>query len=166
MKRIVSATVIFVLGSVCAVSLASGSTGNGLPIRGRTPGAINPSVTQANIHQTICVAGYTERIRPSSYYTTSLKREQLASGYSFDGNTSTSAYEEDHLVPLEVGGNPTSALNLWPEPRHILWSATVKDRLENKIHSLVCSGTMSLRLGQEIFEKNWEQGYLKYIGNP
>jgi hypothetical protein len=25
-------------------------------------------------------------------------------------------YELDHLVPLEVGGAPSTATNLWPEP--------------------------------------------------
>ena len=29
-----------------------------------------------------------------------------------------SDYEEDHLIPLELGGSPTSPLNLWPEPGH------------------------------------------------
>ena len=29
-----------------------------------TPGAINPKVTQDNIHQTICVQGWTKTVRP------------------------------------------------------------------------------------------------------
>jgi len=40
-------------------------------------------------------------------------------------------YEEDHLVPLEVGGNPHDPRNLWPEPLHGPWNARMKDRLEN-----------------------------------
>lgn len=35
-----------------------------LPAIDTTPGAINPAVTQANIHETICVKGYTKTIRP------------------------------------------------------------------------------------------------------
>ena len=30
------------------------------------PGGIDPAVTQSNIHQTICVTGYTSKVRPSS----------------------------------------------------------------------------------------------------
>ena len=67
-------------------------------------------------------------------------------------------------MPLELGGNPTSMQNLWPEPRKIAWGATKKDRLENKLHALVCSGQLSLRAAQKVFETNWISGYLKYVG--
>jgi hypothetical protein len=33
-----------------------------------TQGAINPSVTQENIHQTACVKGYTKTIRPPAHF--------------------------------------------------------------------------------------------------
>ena len=51
-----------------------------LPNRARTPGAVNPSVSQANIGQTICVSGWTATIRPPPAFPTRLKREQLATG--------------------------------------------------------------------------------------
>src|SRR5438270_13269006 len=44
------------------------------PDPGCTPGALNPAVTQATIHQTICVSGYTKTIRPSVPEATRLKR--------------------------------------------------------------------------------------------
>src|SRR5436305_1090095 len=80
-----------------------------LPNHRLTPGAVNPSVTQATIGATICRTGYTKTIRPSSSYTTALKRAQLASGYAFHGDVNTSDYEEDHLISLELGGSPASA---------------------------------------------------------
>jgi len=49
-------------------------------------------------------------------------------------------YEFDHLVPRELGGADTVD-NLWPQP---LAEATVKDRLENRLHRLVCTGQISL----------------------
>ena len=43
-----------------------------------TPGATNPEVTQENIHDTICVKGWTDTVRPPSSYTNKLKTTQLA----------------------------------------------------------------------------------------
>src|SRR5689334_838052 len=40
--------------------------------------ALNPAVTQATIHATICVSGWTATVRPPSSYTSELKVEQLA----------------------------------------------------------------------------------------
>lgn len=134
---------------------------SGLPDPALTPGAVNPAVTQANIHETICVRGYTRTIRPPVSYTEPLKRRQLREyGYS---DQQIWRYEEDHLVPLEVGGAPRNPKNLWPEPHYGTWNSYRKDRLENEIHWRVCHGKMSLRRGQEIFEHNWEAGYRKYV---
>lgn len=47
------------------------------PDPSRTPGAINPDVTQTNIYETICVRGWTRTVRPPEDYTYQLKREQL-----------------------------------------------------------------------------------------
>ena len=52
-----------------------------------------------------------------------------------------SAYEEDHLIPLELGGAPRSTKNLWPEPRT---QSRQSDPLENKLHLIVCSRKMTL----------------------
>ena len=98
-----------------------------LPVSAVTPGATNSAVTQSNIQKTICISGYTATIRPTSSYTTKLKIQQLKSlPYSRYGSTSTSLFEEDHLIPLELGGNPTSPLNLWPEPWNDAYGAHKK----------------------------------------
>jgi hypothetical protein len=140
----------------------------GLPIASRTPGALNAAVTQATIRSTICTSGYTKTIRPPERYTYDLKVQQLHSGYAVNGDTLTRDYEEDHLISLEIGGNPTSVKNLWPEPWHgaasTPWNASVKDALENRLHSLVCSGQLSLRAAQTAEATNWEAAYKKYMG--
>jgi hypothetical protein len=135
-----------------------------LPDRSRTPGATNSAVTQADIRSTICRTGYTETLRPPSDYTTDLKRQQLASGYAYRGDTSTSDYEEDHLIPLELGGAASDARNLWPEPYAAAEGARVKDGLENKLHDLVCSGALSLRTAQHAIATNWWAAYQTYGG--
>ena len=43
----------------------------------RTPGVLNPDVTQETINATICVHGWTKTIRPPTSYTNELKRKQL-----------------------------------------------------------------------------------------
>jgi hypothetical protein len=126
-----------------------------LPNRYRTPGAINPVVTQATIGRTICVSGWTASIRPESSYTTGLKEQQLADGYAYHGDTDTSDYEEDHLISLELGGSPTSPKNLWPEPYAASTGARVKDRIENKLHDLVCARDISLTAAQRAIATNW-----------
>ena len=147
-----------------ACGAATYSENSGLPNVKLTPGALNPAVTQANIRSTICVVGWTATVRPPVNYTNQLKYNQLHSGYNLAGDLNMKDYEEDHIVPLEVGGNPSSPLNLFPEPHNIKYSSYVKDQLENQIHLLVCSGKLSLKAGQEIFLTNWEKGYRKYIG--
>ena len=148
--------------SVIAVQPAFGTNASGLPNKALTPGEINPSITQSNILSTICVHGYTKTIRPPATYTTSLKIRQLANGYTENGITLNSYYEEDHLIPLELGGHPTSEKNLWPEPWNDVYGAHKKDQLENKLHALVCSGEMLLKTAQGIFASNWVAGYKKY----
>ncbi len=104
----------------------------------RTPGVLNPDVTQANIATTICRHGWTRTIRPPTDYTNELKLKQMRE-YGLTG--STSQYQEDHLISLELGGHPTDARNLWPEPYP---RAAEVDSIENELNAKVCSGDMSL----------------------
>ncbi|MGZ6668117.1 MAG: HNH endonuclease signature motif containing protein [Solirubrobacteraceae bacterium] len=67
-----------------------------------------------------------------------------------------STLEIDHIVSLELGGSNAIA-NLYPEEATLPANAPgfhIKDRLENKLHDLVCDGTMTLRSVQrQIAEK-------------
>jgi hypothetical protein len=142
------------------------SAGAILPDPARTPGAINTAVTQANIGRTICVSGWTATVRPPSSYTTALKEHQLATGYAYRGDTATGDYEEDHLISLELGGSPTAERNLWPEPYATNDGARVKDTIENKLHTMVCDGALSLATAQHAIAGNWYTAYLTYVGTP
>jgi hypothetical protein len=144
------------------VILPSGAV---LPDPARTPGAVNPDVTQVGIGSTICVSGWTSTVRPPSSYTTSLKEQQLASGYAYRGDVNTSDYEEDHLVSLELGGSPTSIKNLWPEP-YAGDGARLKDQVENRLHQLVCDHQLPLKTARHAIATNWYRAYLTYVGNP
>lgn len=126
-----------------------------LPDPSCTPGVLNPDVTQDTIDSTICVSGWTSTIRPPTSYTNALKVKQIAEyGYS---DTSTADYEEDHFVPLELGGNPTAPGNLWPEPRYDAggYTSTNKDTVENALKKAVCNGEVSLADAQDAIEADW-----------
>jgi hypothetical protein len=103
-----------------------------------TPGVLNPAVTQANIASTICRHGWTRTIRPPVSYTNGLKATGLRR-YRLRGPPS--AYQEDHLISLELGGDPTDPRNLWPEPYP---RAAAVDRIENDLNHRVCTGALSL----------------------
>jgi hypothetical protein len=107
-----------------------------------TPGVLNGAVTQATIGSTICRRGWTATIRPSSEYTSALKRKQLR---QYHETGPPSAYQEDHLISLELGGDPLDPRNLWPEPYP---RASDVDRIENELNAQVCSGALSLRDAQ------------------
>jgi hypothetical protein len=135
-----------------------------LPDPKLTPGVTNPAVTQENIHQTICVRGYTKTIRPPESYTHKLKWRQIREyGY---GDKRLSSYEEDHLISLEIGGSPDDPRNLWPQPHDVAggWGSYAKDKLENKLHELVCRGKLPLAQAQREEATNWVEAYKKYIG--
>jgi len=126
---------------------------DGLPDHNCTPSAADPRVTQDNINRTVCVSGYTKTVRPSTSYTTPLKIKQMAL-YGWTGTTAD--YEEDHLIPLELGGHPSDQNNHWPEPYKIPNGARAKDKVENLLHSQVCSGQMTLADAQKLVASNWE----------
>ena len=150
-------TAFFILALVAS---ACAYAGEDMPIVSVTPGATNPAVTQANIRSTICVPGFTKTIRPPSSYTTKLKLQQLRSG-PYKGKGSAADVEEDHLVPLTVGGHPTSPKNLFPQ----LWaSARIKDVLEVRLNKLVCANKITLVAAQKCIATDWVACSKKYPG--
>lgn len=107
-----------------------------------TPGVLNPVVTEATIASTICRRGWTRTVRPPVDYTNALKRRQLRqSGL----RGPPSAFQEDHLISLELGGSPADPRNLWPEPYP---RASAVDQLENDLNHRVCAGSLSLAEAQ------------------
>ena len=94
---------------------------------------------QSTIKKTICKSGWTKTIRPPVSYTNALKIQQMP--LYLEGG-SPSDYEEDHYIPLELGGAPRNPKNLWPEPHA---QSKLSDPLENQLKRRVCNGLMSLK---------------------
>lgn len=115
-----------------------------------TPGVLNSDVTQANIRSTICKTGWTRTIRPPVAYTEKLKRQGIIA-YGWRDHT-LSHYEEDHLVPLELGGAPSDPRNLWPEPGA---SPNQKDGEESSLRAGVCRGRLTLAAAQAKILADW-----------
>ena len=135
-----------------------------LPNPRLTPGALNPAVTQDDIHETICVWGYSRTIRPPEAYTERLKREQIREyGYR---DRWLRDYEEDHLIALSLGGSSTSPENLWPQPHDVVggWGSYAKDRLQGRLHWLVCHRGLRLATAQRALAHDWIAAYQRYIG--
>jgi len=129
-----------------------------------TPGAVNPAVNQQNIGATICQPGWAQTVSPPAAFTSTLKRRQLGAWVAYFGSPRR-AYEEDHLIPLSLGGAPADQRNLWPEPRQSPdgWGADRKDELERVLHGLVCAGRLPLALAQRTIARDWIAAYRLFV---
>ena len=77
-----------------------------------------------------------------------------------------STLEIDHIVNLELGGSNDIG-NLHPEKAVLPANAPgfhVKDKLENKLHDLVCDGAMTLSNVQRQIAGNWQALYVRVFG--
>jgi hypothetical protein len=145
---------------------------DGLPDSICTPGATSTDVNQATIQSTICVSGYTSHstrsdgtpVRPPVVYTDNLKRQGIIDyGYA---DTNPADYEEDHLIPLELGGDGYDPQNLWPQPRSGVHPAASKNPIEDRLHVLVCSGALNLKVAQEAIATDWVTALSVVVPTP
>lgn len=139
-----------------------------LPDPACTPGALNPRVTQSTLGTTICrTGGYTGTIRPSSYITGKEKKANARS-YGYTGSMRHAEY--DHLVSLQLGGDPNDPRNLWvefPDPGHRTGAGpnNSKDKVETKLHTTVCNHRVTLAAAQQAIATDWTTA-LTRLGLP
>jgi len=115
--------------------------------RSTVPGALNPDVTQANVHETVCRIGWTHTIRPPVTWSQPLKH-QLAAAQGIRVQDA----ELDHLIPLNLGGAPRDPANLWLQR----WDeARAKDDDELELYHAVCSGRITLEQAQRRILDKW-----------
>jgi hypothetical protein len=127
-----------------------------------TPGATNPAVTPATLAATVCARGWTATVRPPTGVTTP-EKVASAAAYAYRGPWSSAEY--DHLVPLELGGDPNDPANLWLEPNDRVGAtsfANGKDLVENHLHALVCAGTVPLAEAQRAIAADWVAAGQRY----
>jgi hypothetical protein len=63
---------------------------------------------------------------------------------------------------VEFGGSSTTERNLWPGPYVAAEGARIRDRFENKLHALVCSGQLGLPTARAAIASNWWSAYQRY----
>jgi hypothetical protein len=108
------------------------------------------------------MTGYSASVRPPARVTAVEKRGSAAA-YSYTGSLKTAEY--DHLISLELGGDPNDAANLWVEPNDRVGATTTlnsKDTLENDLKRMVCSGKMTLAAAQQAVATDWVAAYQRY----
>ena len=72
-------------------------------------------------------------------------------------------YELDYLITPELGGSD-DVRNLWPEPHgSTVWNSYVKDALEDRLHQMVCDGSIDLVAAQHDIATDWIAAYKKYF---
>jgi hypothetical protein len=126
------------------------------PDRRCSPGAYSRGLTAA----VLCSAGFrTSAIRnvPQS------EKYAVEREYGLRPGHYGRSLEIDHIVSLELGGSNDIA-NLFPERLYAHPGYRVKDRLENRLHDLVCSGRLVLRDAQHGIAADWEGFYERVFG--
>jgi hypothetical protein len=156
-----SATVRVAVGRTVLLGPRTRSVGcrlGALPDRRCSPGAFYSRLTRA----VLCGRGFhTSSVRnvPQSEKFAVEREYGLTPGYY------GRSLEIDHIVPLELGGSNAIA-NLFPERANVRPGYHVKDRLEDKLHQLVCAGTMSLPAARAGIARDWPALYRRVFGAP
>jgi hypothetical protein len=127
---------------------------SGCVVRGSLPDpACTPGAVLTTDSRVVCASGYASKTRD---VTTSTKNKAYAE-YGI-ANHKAGEYEVDHLVSLELGGSNDLA-NLWPEAANASPGYHEKDKVENYLHGLVCSGAMTLQQAQYEIATDWVSIY-------
>jgi hypothetical protein len=130
-----------------------------LPDRRCSPGAYYSGLSKAVICSASFRTGSIRNVPDSEKHQVEIEYGLAARGYG-------STLEIDHIVSLELGGSNDIA-NLYPEeatPPGRTPGYHLKDKLENRLHALVCAGQLTLVAARSQIATNWETTYLKVFG--
>ena len=120
-----------------------------LPKLTLTPGMVDPDAT----NEKLCISGYTGTVRNVSEAT----KKKVFREYNI--SPKEDKFEVDHLISLEIGGS-NDIRNLWPQSYDTTpWNAHVKDKLENKLHKMICDGIITKEDAQKQISTDWIKTY-------
>lgn len=128
------------------------------PDRSCSPGAYYSGLTR----KVICSAAF----RTGDYRNVpTSEKHAVEQEYGLAPRSYGSQLEIDHIVSLELGGSNDIA-NLFPEKADAAPGYRVKDKLENRVHDMVCAGQISLRSARREIASDWEALYVRVFGTP
>jgi len=146
MKRLILASLMLLPASLYA------SNSIDVPNTKYTPGSV--ITTDVN---TVCQQTY----RPP---TISEATKKKASEYYGKMQCATKGCEYDMLISANLGGS-NDIKNIWVQPYDGIWNVTAKNKLEDRLHLMVCSKQMELDDAQHLM-LNWKTSYSRYFGTP
>jgi uncharacterized protein DUF3761 len=129
-----------------------------LPDRRCSPGAYYNGLTKAVICSSSFRTGTIRNVPQSEKYA-------VERGYGMPTRLYGDTIEIDHIVSLELGG-ANDISNLFPEPGSGAANYHVKDKLENRLHEMVCAGRITLANAQRGIAGNWKALYRLVFGTP
>jgi hypothetical protein len=141
----------------CKVYLKAGF---GFPDPTCTPGAVNPHLTDAILHDPEFVTGC-ERDKASS----AVKKKQTYAWYGIKKPANNAEphmiCELDHLISIQLGGADTLD-NIWPQcgPKGAKGKNRLfkrKDEVENWLAQMIRDGTMTKKEAQHGIAEDWTQ---------
>jgi hypothetical protein len=144
-----------IVTALALAAFAGQAWGQSLPDPALTPGAVRT----VDVGE-ICTHG-TRELR----YWSRERDDRIMTEYGLPAGAHPQ-YEIDHLIPLGIGGADDDR-NLWPEPRRSVepvYNAEAKDRLEWRLHDMVCSGQLGLAEAQKAIVDDWTEAYKRYVG--
>jgi hypothetical protein len=159
LPRTVGAVLVSLVLAGSGVALAAsfgGSSSQAVPALDMPNAKLTPGAALAVGTAKICLAGYSSSLR--AVPAPELRR--VAARYGV--RHVPKAHVVDHLISAGLGGSNAIG-NIWLEPAAGQWGARAKDRLERKLHALVCAGSLTLKRAQHAISADWVSAYETYL---
>lgn len=152
-KLAMGTAVVALLITLIPVVFERMASADARPRSGITPGEVRP-ITLAEVCRSqeaqVIVRDIPQEIRAAVFTAYGMKPD-------------VGQFEIDYLITPDLGG-ADSVRNMWPQPYSTAWNARVKDRLEQRLHQMVCNGQMDLPTAQRELAADWIGAYRKYLG--
>ena len=158
--------VFAILLSLLAPYPAGTAFAGDVPDLAKTPGLTRTGLSKAKI----CTIKWGKDER----HVTAAMKQQVFGLYSYSGYDDSRCVSDshgrrceiDHLVGRELGG-ADDPKNLWPQAYGTTpWNATLKDKLENRLHNEVCARHISLKAARGMLINDWRKAYVRFYGQP
>ena len=121
-----------------------------LPSKDHTPGK-----AQKATKEQVCAADFASSVKPA-------KEGDTLDVYGSYAIRPDSGRELVQLIPSSLGGTNDKE-NLWPLANSREFGPAQKKALDDRLHKMVCDGSIELKAAQDALKKNWMDAYKKYV---